>query len=108
MNFDDYKITKIVDELIMNLIVDDKYTKTVFVLFIVTKFIKQHLSTIINELMTKNYVKLLIITNDKKDHKNIEKMMIDRVVKNSRLINKMKTTLFVESINEFINFINLI
>ena len=40
VNFDDYKITKIVDELIMNLIADDEYTEIIFVLFIITKFIK--------------------------------------------------------------------
>ena len=108
MNFDDYKITKIVDELIMNLIVDDEYTKTIFILFIITKFIKQHLSIIINKFMIKNYVKLLVVTNDEKNYKNIEKMMIDRAIKNSKLINKMKITLFIESINKFINFINLI
>ena len=40
VNFDDYKITKIVDELIMNLIVDDEYTEIIFILFIIMKFIK--------------------------------------------------------------------
>ena len=99
---------KIIDKLIMNLIVDDEYTEIIFILFIITKFIKQYLSTIINELITENYVKLLVVTNDKKNHKNIKKMMIDRTIKNLRLINKMKITLFIESINEFINFINLI
>ena len=77
MNFDNYKIIKIVDESTMNLIVNDEYTKTIFILFIITKFIKQHLLTIINELMTKNYVKLFVVTNDEKNYKNIEKMMID-------------------------------
>ena len=108
MNFDDYKITKIVDELIMNLIINNEYIKIIFVLFIATKFIKQHLITIINEFVTKNYVKLLVITNDEKDYKNIKKTMIDRAIKNSKLINKVKITLFIESINEFANFINLI
>ena len=108
MNFDDYKIMKIVDELIMNLIVDDEYTKIIFVLFIIMKFIKQHLSTIINKLMTENYVKLLVVTNDEKNHENIKKTMIERAVKGSRLINKMKIMLFIESINEFTNFIDLI
>ena len=108
VSFDNYKITKIVNELIMNLIADDEYTKTIFVLFIVIKFIKQHLSTIINEFVTENYVKLLVVMNDKKVHENIEKTMIDRAVKNSRLINKVKITLFIELVNELINFINLI
>ena len=108
MNFDDYKIIKIVDESTMNLIVDNEYTKTIFVLFIVIKFIKQYLLIIINKLMTKNYVKLFVVTNDKKNHKNIKKTMIDRTIKNSRLINKIKITLFIRLINEFINFINLI
>ena len=58
--------------------------------------------------MTKNYVKLLVIMNNKKNHENIEKMMINRTIKDSRLINKVKITLFIELINEFINFINLI
>ena len=58
--------------------------------------------------MTKNYVKLLVVTNDEKDHENIEKIIIDRAVKDSRLINKIKITLFIESINKFINFIDLI
>ena len=40
VNFDDYKITKIVDESIINLIIDDEYTKTILVLLIITKFIK--------------------------------------------------------------------
>ena len=52
----------------MNLIVGDEYIKTIFILFIITKFIEQHLSTIINELMIKNYVKLLVITNDEKNY----------------------------------------
>ena len=99
---------KIVDELIINLIVDDKYTKTIFILFIITKFIKQYLLIIINEFMIENYVKLFVVTNDEKNHENIEKTMIDRAIKNSRSINKMKITLFIESINEFINFIDLI
>ena len=108
VNFNDYKITKIVDKLIMNLIVDDEYTKTIFVLFIIIKFIKQHLSTIINEFITENYVKLLIIINNEKNHKNIEKTIIHQSVKDSKLINKMEITLFIELINEFINFIDLI
>ena len=108
VNFDDYKITKIVDESIMNLIVDDEYTKIIFILFIVTKFIKQYLSAIINKSMTKNYIKLFVVTNDEKNHKNIKKTMTDRTVKNLKLINKVKIILFVESINESINFINLI
>ena len=58
--------------------------------------------------MIKNYVKLLVVTNDEKNHENIEKMMIDRAIKGLKLINKMKITLFIESINEFINFIDLI
>ena len=108
VSFNDYKITKIVDKSIMNLIVGDEYTKTIFILFIVTKFIKQHLLTIINEFMTKNYVKLFVVTNDEKDYKNIKKTVVERAVKNSKLINKMKITLFIESINEFTNFIDLI
>ena len=58
--------------------------------------------------MTKNYVKLLVVTNDEKNHKNIKKTMIERTVRSSRLIDKMKITLFIELINEFTNFINLI
>ena len=58
--------------------------------------------------MIKNYIKLLVIINDEKNHENIKKIMIDRAIKNSKLINKIKITLFIESINEFINFINLI
>ena len=108
VNFDDYKIIKVVDESTMNLIVDDEYTETILILFIIIKFIKQHLLTIINELMTKNYVKLLVVTNDEKNHKNIKKMMTDRAIKDSRLINKMKITLFIESVNELTNFIDLI
>ena len=108
VNFDDYKIMKVVDESIMNLIADDEYTKTIFILSIVTKFIKQHLSAIINEFMTENYVKLFVVINDEKNHENIEKTVIKRAIKNSKLINKVKTTLFIQSINEFINFIDLI
>ena len=92
----------------MNLTADDEYTETILVLFIITKFIKQHLSTIVNEFVTKNYVKLLAVTNDKKNYENIEKTMIDRVVKNSKLIDKMKTTLIIELVNELINSIDLI
>ena len=66
------------------------------------------MSTIINKLITENYVKLLVVTNNEKNHKNIKKIMIDRTIKDSKLINKTKITLFIESINEFINFINLI
>ena len=58
--------------------------------------------------MTENYVKLFVIINNKKNYEYIKKMMIDRAIRNSRLINKMKITLFIELINEFINFINLI
>ena len=58
--------------------------------------------------MTENYVKLFVVTNDEKNHENIEKTMINRAIKNLKLINKMKITLFIESINEFTNFINLI
>ena len=90
----------------MNLTADDEYTKTVLVLSIVTKFIKQHLSAIINGLMTKNYVKLLVVT--KKNHENIEKTMIDWAVRDSKLINKVKITLLIESINELANSIDLI
>ena len=108
INFDDYKIIKIVNESIMNLIADDEYTKIIFILFIVINFIKQHLSTIINKFITKNYVKFLAVINDKKNHENIKKIMIDQTIRNSRLINKKKITLFIESINEFINFIDLI
>ena len=46
--------------------------------------------------------------NDEKNHENIEKIIIDRAIKDSKLINKVKTTLFIESVNEFTNFINLI
>ena len=91
VSFKNYKITKIVDELIMNLIVDDEYTKTILILFIVTKFIKQYLSIIINELETENYIKLLVVTNDEKNHEK-----------------QMKITLFIKLINKFTNFINLI
>ena len=78
-------------------------------LLIITKFIKQYILTIVNEFITENYVKLLV-TNDKKDYKNIEKTMADRAIKNLRLINnlKVKITLFIKLINEFINFIDLI
>ena len=91
ISFKDYKITKIVNELIMNLIVDDKYTETIFILSIITKVIEQHLLTIVNELITKHYVKLFVVTNNEKDHKK-----------------QMKITLFIKLINEFINFIDLI
>ena len=63
---------------------------------------------IVNELVTENYVKLLVIMNDEKNYENIEKTVVDRAVKNSKLINKMKIMLFIESVNEFTNFINLI
>ena len=66
------------------------------------------MSTIINELITKNYVKLLAVINDKKIHENIEKTMTDWTIKDSKLINKMKIILFIELINEFTNFIDLI
>ena len=66
------------------------------------------MSTIINELIIENYIKLLVIINDKKNHKNIKKTMIDWIIRGLRLINKMKIMLFIKSINEFINFINLI
>ena len=108
VNFDNYKIMKIVDELIINLIAGDEYTEIIFILFIITKFIKQHLLIIINKFMTKNYIKLLVVTNDEKIYKNIEKTMIDQAVRNSKLINKVKITLFIESINKFTNFIDLI
>ena len=107
VSFDDYKITKAVDESTMDLTAGDEYTKTVLVLSIVTKFIKQHLSAIVNELVTKNYVKLLVVTNDEKNHENTEKTVADRAVRDSRLINKMKITLLTGPVNEFTNFIGL-
>ena len=66
------------------------------------------MSVIINELMIKNYVKLLVVIKNEKNHKNIRKTMIDRAIKSLRLINKMKIMLFIESINELTIFINLI
>ena len=66
------------------------------------------MSAIISKFITKNYVKLLVIINNEKNYENIEKMMIDRAIKNSKLINKIKIMLFIESINEFTNFIDLI
>ena len=92
----------------MNLTAGEKYTETVFVLFIVTKFIKQYLSTIVNELVTENYVKLLVVTNDEKNHENIEKTVTDRAIRDLKLINKMKIMLFIGPVNEFTNFIDLI